>query len=41
MDLLTYIRSSHKDEFKFKDDLKLRHDDNEIVKRYDKNSVKY
>ena len=38
---LTYIRSSHKDEFKFKDDLKLRHDDNEIEKRYDKDSVKY
>lgn len=38
---LTYIKSSHRDRLKFKDDLKLRHNDNEIVERYDKNSVKF
>jgi len=38
---LTYIKSSHKDLLKFKDDLKLRYDDNEIIERYSEKSVTY
>jgi len=37
----TYIKSSHRDRFKFIDDLKLRHNDNEIINRYNEESIKY